>query len=82
MNASAFCIPRIWRGNTTDEHLLLYFINNQRKGLHCRVLSIELAQEIDVPGLLDVNFTVAPDIDKVVGVIAQDSPDCEWPLPW
>jgi hypothetical protein len=39
-----------------DERLLIYFINSQSKGLHCRVLSIELAQEIDVPGLLDVNY--------------------------
>jgi hypothetical protein len=34
------------------------------------VLSIELPQEIDVPGSLDVKLAITADIDEVVGVVA------------
>jgi hypothetical protein len=34
------------------------------------VLSIELAQEVDIPGSLDVEFAMTADVNEVVGVIA------------
>jgi hypothetical protein len=40
-----------------EEQILPYSIYNQHMGLHWKVLSLELTQEIDFPGSLDVGFT-------------------------
>ena len=48
----------------------------------CGVLGLELPEEVYIPWSLDVELAVPADVDKVVGVVAEYSPDGEWSLPW